>query len=103
MRTYRVHDSTGDDLGVIEHPAPNVESGDLVVLASGREALVTCRVETYRVGPLAALLEVAVAPSRLTSDESNRRSHHSGQKTCRSPPQALCAGLGLIDSDCVKP
>jgi hypothetical protein len=22
---YRIHDTTGDDLGTIEHPAPNVE------------------------------------------------------------------------------
>jgi hypothetical protein len=43
--TYRLHDTTGDDLGVIEHPAPNVEPGDVVVLADGREALVTARVE----------------------------------------------------------
>ena len=44
MPTYRLHDTTGDDLGLIEHPAPNVEPGDLVVLADGREALVTARV-----------------------------------------------------------
>jgi hypothetical protein len=25
---YRVHDTTGDDLGTIEHPAANVEAGD---------------------------------------------------------------------------
>jgi hypothetical protein len=30
---------------VIEHPAPNVEPGDVVVLVDGREALVTARVE----------------------------------------------------------
>jgi hypothetical protein len=35
---YRLHDTTGDDLGLIEHPAPNVEPGDVVVLADGREA-----------------------------------------------------------------
>ena len=43
--TYRLHDTTGDDLGLIEHPAPNVEPGDVVMLADGREALVTARVE----------------------------------------------------------
>jgi len=42
---YRLHDTTGDDLGVIEHPPPNVEPGDAVVLADGRGALVTARVE----------------------------------------------------------
>jgi hypothetical protein len=26
--TYRLHDTTGDDLGLIDHPAPNVEPGD---------------------------------------------------------------------------
>jgi hypothetical protein len=28
---YRLHATTGDDLGPIEHPAPNVETGDVVV------------------------------------------------------------------------
>lgn len=59
--TYRVHDTTGDDLGHVEHPAPNLEPGDVVVLEDGREALITARVET-RPGPLAALLEVVVTP-----------------------------------------
>lgn len=60
VRTYRVHDTTGDDLGLIEHPAPNVEPGDVLALHDGREALVTARVES-KPGRLAALLEVAVA------------------------------------------
>jgi hypothetical protein len=38
---YRLHDTTGDDLGLLEHPAPNLEPGDVVVLADGREAVVT--------------------------------------------------------------
>jgi hypothetical protein len=67
--TYRLHDATGDDLGLIEHPAPNIEPGDVVMLVDGREALVTARVETDG-GSLAALLEVAIAPTPLTSDES---------------------------------
>jgi hypothetical protein len=46
-----------------------VESGAVVVLADGREALVTARVETDG-AQLAALLEVAIAPTPLTSDES---------------------------------
>jgi len=58
--TYRVHDHKGDGLGLLEHPAPNVEPGDVVVLPDGREALVTARVEA-KPGPLAALLEVVVA------------------------------------------
>ena len=65
-----LHDTTGDDLGTIEHPAPNLEDGDVVTLPDGREALVTRRVETCGVGPLAGLLEVMVAPTPLTSDES---------------------------------
>jgi len=66
--TYRLHDTTGDDLGLIEHPAPNIEPGDVVMLADRREALVTARVETDR-RQVAALLEVAIAPTPLTSDE----------------------------------
>jgi len=37
---YRLHDTTGDDLGTVEHPAPNVEPGDVVTLDDGREAVV---------------------------------------------------------------
>ena len=40
-----------------------------VVLADGRETLVTSRVEAQP-GPLAALLEVTIAPKPLTSNES---------------------------------
>jgi hypothetical protein len=67
--TYRLHETTGDDLGTVEHPAPNVEPGDVVVLEDGREALVTSRVETNG-GHVVALLEVAIAPTPLTSDDS---------------------------------
>ena len=67
--TYRLHDTFGDDLGLIEHLAPNVEPGDVVVLPDGREALVTARVGAEPV-PLAALLEVVIAPSRLEADDA---------------------------------
>jgi hypothetical protein len=68
---YRLHDTTGDDLGLLEHPAPNIEPGDVVVVADGREAIVTARVEAEPGwGQLVALLEVAIAPTPLTSDES---------------------------------
>jgi hypothetical protein len=30
--TYRLHDTPGDDLGLLEHPAPNLEPGDVVAL-----------------------------------------------------------------------
>jgi hypothetical protein len=61
--TYRLHDTTGDDFGLLEHPAPNLEPGDVVLLADSREALVTAGVEAGRGSRFAALLEVAVAPS----------------------------------------
>jgi urease accessory protein UreE len=58
---YRLHDPTGEDLGLLEHPAPNLEPGDVVVLADGREAVVTGRVEAEPgPGPLVATLEVAI-------------------------------------------
>jgi hypothetical protein len=62
LPTNRLHDTTGDDLGPLEHPAPNLEPGDVVVLPDGREALVTARAEVEP-GPLAALLEVVIAPA----------------------------------------
>ena len=44
MPTYRLHDTTGDDLGLLEHPAPNVEPGDVLVLPDGRGGARTARV-----------------------------------------------------------
>jgi hypothetical protein len=68
---YRLHDTTGDDLGLLEHPARNLEPGDVVVLADGREPVVTARVEAEPgPGPLVAMLEVAIAPSRLEADDA---------------------------------
>ena len=69
MPRFRLRDTTGDDLGLIKHPAPNVEPGDVLTLPDSRDALVTARVEAEP-GPLAALLEVAVAPTPLTADDS---------------------------------
>ena len=69
MPAYRLHDTTGDDLGLLEHPAPNLEAGDVVFIPDGRETLVTSRVEAEP-GPLSALLEVAIAPTPLTSNDS---------------------------------
>ena len=66
MSIYRLHDATGDDLGLLEHPAPNLEPGDVVVVADGREALVTARVEAEPgPGPLVAMLEVLVSHDRV--------------------------------------
>jgi len=44
----------------------------VVVLEDGRGALVTARVETDG-GQFAALLDVAIAPTPLTNDESNAK------------------------------
>ena len=63
MPVYRVQDTTGDDLGLFQHPAPNVARGDVVVIDDGREGLVIARVGA-KPGRLAALLELAVAPMR---------------------------------------
>lgn len=63
---YRLQDTAGDDLGFLEHPAPNLEPRDVVVLADGREAVVTARVEVEPgPGPLVALLEVVVTSDRV--------------------------------------
>ncbi len=71
MPIYRLHDTTGDDLGLLEHPAPNIDPGVVVVVAGGREAIATARVEAEpRWGQLVARLEVAIAPSRLEADDA---------------------------------
>lgn len=71
--TYRIHSTSGDDLGLIDHPAPNVEPGDVVELPSGHDAIVTARVETDGEAPIAALLKVAVAPSAAGGPPWTRR------------------------------
>jgi hypothetical protein len=53
---------SGDDLGLVEYQAPTVDRGDVVELPNGHDAIVTARVETGEES-VAALLEVAVAPS----------------------------------------
>jgi hypothetical protein len=64
MAVYRLHDTMGADLGVLEHPAPNLEPGDVVWLLDGDEAVVTARVEAEPgPGPLVAMLEVMLSPS----------------------------------------
>lgn len=60
---YRVHAHDGGDLEVVEHPAPNLEPGDVILLSDNREGLVTVRVEVTK-GPFAALLEVALSGDR---------------------------------------
>jgi hypothetical protein len=71
MAIYRVHDTTGEDLGLLEHPAPNLEPSDVVVVADGREAIVTARVDAEPGwGHLVAMLEVAIAPSRREAEDA---------------------------------
>jgi hypothetical protein len=70
MSMYRVHDTAGEDVGLLEHPAPNLEPGDVVVVADGREAIVRRVLTEPGPGPLVALLEVAIAPSRLEADDA---------------------------------
>jgi hypothetical protein len=49
----------------------NLEPGDVVVLADGREAVVTTRVEAEPGwGQLVAMLEVAIAPSRREAEDA---------------------------------
>ena len=47
---YRIRDTTGDDLGTLQHPAPNLKAGDVVILTDGREAVGTARVEVPALG-----------------------------------------------------
>ena len=61
MAIYRIHDTTGEDLGVLEHPAPNLESGDVVVLTDGREGLVTAGVEAEPDNTMRAYPEIAAS------------------------------------------
>jgi hypothetical protein len=99
---YRLHDTTGDDLGLLEHPAPNIEPGDVVVVADGREAIVTARVEAEPGwGQLVALLEVAIAHSRLEADDApvasarlriEERERGGRGRTSPARRQALLAG-----------
>ena len=62
MPTYRVRSMSGDYLGLVEHPAADVDRGDVVELPSGHDAIVTERFESGEES-IVALLEVAVAPS----------------------------------------
>jgi hypothetical protein len=69
MPTYRLHETTGDEVGILGQPVPNVEPGDVVVLTAAREAMVTARLEGGRGSRFEALLEVAVAP--LTAESGS--------------------------------
>jgi hypothetical protein len=58
MYRYRVHDTDGDDLGLILHPAPNLETGDIVVTDYDRRWRVTRYVENRDGDIVRRLLEV---------------------------------------------
>ena len=61
----RLHDLTGDDLGLVHLPWP-IEVGDLVALEHG-EFRVHDVVETGHTSPIAALVRVRPAHLRLTA------------------------------------
>lgn len=77
MPTYRVRALSGDDLGLVENVAANVERGDVVQLPNGHDAIVTVRTETGEDG-VEALLEVAVPPTYGSRTPWSRRSPASG-------------------------
>jgi hypothetical protein len=61
MAVYSLHDPTGADLGVLDHPAPNLEPGDVVSLPSGDQAVVRARTDaSSEPGVPVATLEVAL-------------------------------------------
>jgi hypothetical protein len=63
MPVYRLRDDeSGEDIGILEHPAPNVDVGDILLLADNREAIVTARVDGGRGSRVTALLEIVVSP-----------------------------------------
>jgi hypothetical protein len=59
MPSYDVYDSVGGNVGRIEHPAPNVEPGDVLLLEDVAEVVVTRRIDLDG-GTADALLEVVV-------------------------------------------
>jgi hypothetical protein len=61
MPTYCLQGEYGY-VGLLEHPAPNLGAGDVVVVGDGRQALVTARIEAWRGSRFAAVLEVVLSP-----------------------------------------
>ena len=55
---YRLHDTEGNDLGAIEHPAPNLEPGDTVTTEDGTRWRVVRYVPAPAVAPVQRLLEI---------------------------------------------
>jgi hypothetical protein len=64
---YRLHDTAGDDLGELQHPAPNLEPGETVTTEDGRRWRVVRYVPTPEEAPVHRLLEVEPSgPSATT-------------------------------------
>lgn len=55
---YSLHDTEGNDLGTIEHPAPNLEAGDPVTTEDGTHWRVVRYVPAPAEAPIQRLLEV---------------------------------------------
>jgi len=60
MPLCRLFDAETNDLGLLRHPAPNLESGDVLILEDDLEVIVTGRVDASPNRALTALLEVLV-------------------------------------------
>ena len=63
MFRYRLHDTDGDDLGELPHPAPNLEPGDTVTTEDGRSWRVVRYVLAPAEAPVHRLLEVEPEPA----------------------------------------
>lgn len=83
---YRLNDTTGDDLGTVEHPAPNVGPGDVLTRGDGREALATAGREGSR--QLATPLE---------GRKSRRRRSRATTRSRTAPLSADLLGAGTGD------
>ena len=58
MFRHRLHDTDGDDLGELQHPAPNLEPGDTVTTADGKSWQVVWYVPAPDEAPVHRSLEV---------------------------------------------
>ena len=65
------------------------------MLSGGREALATSRVETGGAGPFAAMLEVAIAPTPLTSATPSRKAAALDNATPLLEPNPGSAAKGV--------
>jgi len=61
MHTYQLV-GAGGYTGLLEQPSPHLKAGDVIVLADGREALVTVRMESWHGSRFAATLHLLISP-----------------------------------------